>query len=418
MMQELPQSFLQLAAALAIGLLIGIDRERHKGEGAQRAPFGLRTFALAALAGNIVMHIGDPLLVAAAALVIGAVVLLAYMRHRSDDPGLTSEVAFFVTFLLGALAQRNPSLAIAFGVIVTALLAFKLHLHRFARKILTEDELQDGVLFVAAALVVLPVLPNRAVDPYGVLNPFSIWRLVVVMLGISGFGYVALRALGPRLGLAVSGFASGFVSSTATIGAMGARAFKTPGVTGLAGTGAIVSNIATIIGLFVVLALTSPPLLALLTLPLALALAVVVVYAAIALWRTRDQALTGAIELDSPVDFKRALVFVLMITVISLTSAMLNAWLGASGVTLATSLAGFADAHTPTYSIGTLSANGGFSADQAQLPVLLVFTTNTVTKCVVVLSSGSRAFGRVVLPCLALMTGAMWIGFTISRSVA
>lgn len=413
-MPELPQSFIQLAAALAIGLLIGIDRERHKGEGAQRAPFGLRTFSLAALAGNVVMQIGEPLLIAVAALVVGAIVLLAHARNTSDDPGLTSEVAFFMTFLLGALAQRNPSLAIAFGVIVTALLAFKLHLHRFARAVLTEDELQDGVLFVAAALVVLPVLPDRAVDPYGVLNPFAIWRLVVVMLGISGLGYVALRALGPRLGLAVSGFASGFVSSTATIGAMGVRAAKSAGVTGLAGTGAVVSNVATIVGLIVVLSLTSQPVLALLTLPLALALAVVVIYAAIALWRTRGQAVTGVVELGSPIDFKRAFVFALMITVISLASALLNAWLGASGVALATSIAGFADAHAPAISVGTLSATGGLTAEQARLPVLLAVTTNTVTKSVVALWSGSRAFARFVLPCLALMTAALWIGFAIS----
>src|SRR6185295_9314305 len=134
-------------------------------------------------------------------------------------------------------------------------------LHEFIQDKLTEREIADGLLLAAAAVVVLPILPDHAVDPYGVLNPRVIWTLVVVVMLINAGGYVALRTLGPARGLALSGFAGGFVSSVATIGVMGARSKAEPALSGAATSGAVLSSVATIVELAIVIFVTNRKLL-------------------------------------------------------------------------------------------------------------------------------------------------------------
>src|SRR5262249_45743639 len=126
-------------------------------------------------------------------------------RASQKDPGLTSEMALFTTFCLGALCMTQPALAAGLAVTISILLASRTGLHRFVRHVLTAQEAQDALLFGAAALVILPLAPNRAVDPFGVLNPRTLWRLVVVVMAISAAGYISLRVLGPRYGLPISG---------------------------------------------------------------------------------------------------------------------------------------------------------------------------------------------------------------------
>ena len=181
----------------------------------------MRTFALIALTGAVCTLLGTALISVGAAFV-GLAALLSYQRSREADPGLTTEVAMFVAFLLGVLAMSQRELAAGVGVGVALMLALKSRLHAFTREVLTPQELHDGLLLIASALIVLPLLPDRAIDPWQVFNPHQLWRLVVLVMSINALGYVAQRALGSRLGLPLSGFASGFVSATATIGAMAA----------------------------------------------------------------------------------------------------------------------------------------------------------------------------------------------------
>ena len=246
-----------LAVAFGVGLLIGIEREKSKGSG----PAGVRTFTLASLVGALgQLAAGTPGLIAAvgATTVLGAV---AYWRSPSEDRGITTEVALILTCFLGAVAQRWPSVAAGLGVLTALVLLVRSRLHEFIQDKLTEREIADGLLLAAAAVVVLPILPDHAVDPYGVLNPRVIWTLVVVVMLINAAGYVALRTLGPARGLALSGFAGGFVSSTATIGVMGARSKAEPALSGAATSGAVLSSVATIIELAIVIFVTNRNLL-------------------------------------------------------------------------------------------------------------------------------------------------------------
>ena len=218
----------RLAAALAIGLLMGAERERRKGEGSGRSPAGVRTFAIAALLGGISYRLGGGGLLAVVTLALAGFGAVAYWRSHDKDPGLTSETALLLAALLGGLAQREIAIASGIAVVVTILLAARTPLHHFVRAVLSQQELTDALIFVAAVLVILPLTPNRYLGPFGAINPRTIWKIVILMISISAGGYITVRLVGARFGLPMAGFASGFVSSTATIGAMGERAVHEP----------------------------------------------------------------------------------------------------------------------------------------------------------------------------------------------
>ncbi len=180
--------------ALAIGLLLGFERERsHHRE----LSAGSRSFALLALAGAVAASF-DTWAVVVGLVVFGALLAFAYFRTSDEDPGTTTEIAALVAYLLGALAYSRPALSVALAVIVVGLLISKTRIHRFARKIVSEVEMEDAIKFFVVAFVVLPLLPDQPIGPYGVLNPAKIWLLVVLLTGIGWVGYIGVRALGPR----------------------------------------------------------------------------------------------------------------------------------------------------------------------------------------------------------------------------
>jgi len=171
---------------------------------------------------------------------------------------VTTEIALFVTFLLGVTAVDRPALAAGAAVVVALLLAARSRLHRFATVVLTADELRDALLLAAAALVILPLIPAAPIDWLGGVDPRRLWGLVVLLMILQAAGHVALRVAGPRLGLPLSGVASGFVSSTATFAAMGARARADAALLPSCVSGALCSNIATMIQLALVAAAVHP----------------------------------------------------------------------------------------------------------------------------------------------------------------
>jgi uncharacterized membrane protein (DUF4010 family) len=401
----------RLAIALGIGLLIGAERERRKGTGPDRAPAGIRTFALTALAGGVSLALGGEAVLVVMALCVGALAVIAYGRRRTADPGLTTQVALLTTFLLGALAVRQPALGAGLAVTVAILLAARTRLHRFVRTVLTEQELHDALLFAAAALVVLPLTPDRPVGPFGVLNPRTLWKLAVLVMAISAAGYIALRLLGPRVGLPLSGLTSGFVSSAATIGAMGQRAAEEPKLRRAAVAGAVLSTVATVVQMIVVLGATSRPTLQALRMPLLFAGVAAGVYGLLfALRLTRGRGGDAPASFGRAFDLKTSLLFAVTVSGVLVLSAAVNQWLGAGGLLVAAGLAGFADAHAAAISAASLVAAGKISAHDAVLPILAGLTTNTVTKGLAAAATGGRRFALQTIPGLVAVILAAWAG--------
>ena len=405
----------RLASALAIGLLIGAERERRKGEGPSRSPAGIRTFAIASLLGAVSMTLGTPWLLAACTLGMAALSAIAYLRSSQDDPGLTTEAALVLTVLLGALATVRPGLAAGVAVAVVVLLAARDRIHRFVRVALSEDELSDALVFAAGVFVILPLVPNQYLGPFKAINPHTIWIIVILMMSISAIGYIAVRLMGPRFGLPLAGLASGFVSSIATIGSMGARAVKEPALSRPAVAGAVLSTIATVIELAIVLAATSRAALQALAIPLTASAVVAVVYGLLFTFRTLRTEVLDQTQRGRPFSLRTALGFALAIAAMLLVSAALNSWYGERGVIAAAALAGFADAHSVAVSVASLVASGKLNPQDSVIPVLAGLTTNTFAKMTVAFVSGRRRFAMQVIPGLLLFLASAWLCLFVTR---
>lgn len=399
---------LRLLSALAIGLLIGAERERRKGEGPSRSAAGIRTFAIVALIGAITVAIGHEWLLAVAVIAVAALATAAYLRSPQDDPGLTTEASLIVTVLLGGLAVNRPGLAAGMAVAVAVLLASREQIHGFVSRVLSEAELSDALIFAAVIFVVLPLVPNRFVGPFQAINPHTIWVIVILMMTISAAGYVAVRLLGPRIGLPLAGLASGFVSSSATIAAMGSRSVQEPALARSAVAGAVLSTVATIIELAVVLAATNRATLLALAVPLVASGTVALLYGLLFTIKTLRSETPLATVKGRAFSLRTAVAFAATIALMLLISAALNAWMGERGVVLAASAAGFADTHSPAVSVASLVSAGTLGVNDALLPVLAALSTNTITKIALAITSGGRRFALRVVPGLLLVITSAW----------
>jgi uncharacterized membrane protein (DUF4010 family) len=401
-----------LVVALGIGLLVGLDRERRMAATGSRGIGGIRTFALAALLGAVAYQVGGAPVVVVALLVTGAAVVVGYARGDAEDRGMTTEVALLVTVLLGVLAQRNAVLAAGVAVVVTILLATRSGLHRFASSVLTEQEVRDGLFLGAAALVLWPLMPNRELAAAGGVNPFAVWRLVVLLMAVSAGGYVAVRAAGPRLGLPMAGLAGGFVSGTATIAAMGGRA-RTPSLLRPAIAGAVFSTLATVVQAALVFAVTAGRATVVLAWPLGLAaLAAAVIATAFAL-RGAPGANAGA-PTGRAFDPRVAIMIALGITVMTTVARIAGDFGGSAGLLVAASVGGLADAHAPVVAVASLVASGRIEASAAVVPVLAALTSNTVTKFVTAYLSGGSGYAWLVGSGLTVVLAAAWVGWAIA----
>lgn len=408
-------SLLGLSVALGIGLLIGAEREQRKGSGPSRGPAGIRTFAIVALLGAVGMALGGALVLGVVAAIVGAGALLSYQGTKDMDPGMTSEFALLLTCLLGGVAMREPGVAAGVGAVLAALLAARDRMHYFVRSVLSEQELHDIIMFAALALVVLPLAPDRYMGPFAAINPHTSARLVVIVMAISAAGYVAVRAAGPRHGLPVAGFISGFVSSTATIYSMGLRVSRQKSFLESAAAGAAWSSIATMVQLALVVALVNIGLLAALALPLLLGGVAACVYGMSFMLRgAAKQEAAPDKDQTRAFDLKTALAFAVTINVVLLVAAGLNAWLGDHGTVLSAALTGLADAHSTAAAAASLMAAGKVSGAQAVRAILVGLSTNTLTKAAVAFRSGGAPYARKVIPGLAMMMAATWAGAWLS----
>jgi len=408
---------LNLLVALGVGLLIGTGRERALDDPAGPADAGVRTFSIAALAGAVAIACGGVMLLAVLAVAVSALAALSYWRnHAQDGPGLTTEFAILLTVLTGGLAMKAPSAAGAVAIVTALLLSSRKNLHHFVRTVLTEDEVRSALILGAALVVVMPLLPDRQMGPYEALNPKSVWRLVVLVLLIGAIGHLATRLLGARFGLPISGLASGFVSSSATIGAMGARAAKDPKVMTSAVAGAVLSTVATVVQMAVVVGATSPPALQAMAAPLIGAGLAAGAYGAIfTIAALRTPPPPDEKSSDSAFSLAGALIFAATLSIVLLASAALRANFGEAGAILAAGVAGFVDTHAPAISIASLAAAGRMTPPEVVLPILAGFTTNTLTKIVVAAASGGRAFALRVAPGVVLVAAAAWAGALIGH---
>ena len=394
---------LPLATALGVGLLVGAVRERRHPDRATSA--GLRTHALAALSGAVALWLGLAVFVVVVAMA-GLFAAMSYRLSRAEDPGLTGEITLVLTTLLGGLALGLPALAGGLGVVVAALVYLKAPLHQLARERVSEAEVRDGLVLLASALVVLPLVPDRSIGPFDVFNPAMLWKLVVLVMAISAVGHVALRLVGNRWGLAVAGFFAGYVSSTAAVAGFGQRVRETPALRSPAVGAAMLANLASL-SLFVpILLAVSPALLSQVGGELAAGGAVLLAGGLLGL-RPDGQGEPPPTAQSRMFRFRHALLFALIITAVLFASAALNAWLGPRGAMAGATLAALAEVHAAVATVANLFASGAFDGEQARWAMVLLLAASSIAKSVVAFASGGVGYGLRVAAGLGAMVAAV-----------
>lgn len=417
-------AWIGLLVALGCGLLVGVEREQRKGRGPQRGAAGIRTFTLVTLAGALAQALAPGALVAAGLLAVGLLAAAAYWRSslaRSSDPGLTTEVALVVAYLVGVQCVVQPALGAACAAVLAGLLAARENMHRFATEWLTELELRDALVLAGVALVIVPLAPASALPWLGGLAPRTAAWLVLVILSIQGAAHVARRVLGGGQALALSGLLGGFVSSTATIATLGAqsRAEQAPTQRRLAAAAAL-SGAATWLQALALCAVVSPALLPALLAPAAAGIATALAGGALGLRGSAEADAEATAENAGPppprrpLRLREAASLAAALLLVSAAVAWAQTQFGSSGRLAGTALAALADAHAPIAASLALHQAGELSANDALRAVLLAVSVNTGSRCAVAAFTGGPLFAWRVGRVLVLSVGAAGLALWLS----
>ncbi|CAN7534595.1 MgtC/SapB family protein [Duganella sp. LjRoot269] len=382
-----------LGAALGSGMLIGIERERRKGATPTHALAGVRSFALVALAGALAQTI-DSALVQATALLVVALALISYSRGNVQEAGMVTELALFLSFLLGVNAIAHPAVSAGLAVLVASMLDLRAPLHHFVRVTLKSGELRDGLMLAGAALVVWPLLPDAANGWLLGANPRRMWGLVVLMMSLQAGAHIALRMAGPRMGLALTGLASGFVSSVAATADMGQRCRRDPALLAACAAAALLSNVATYILLLVVALTIAPAQLLTLAPTLGCAMTATLLVSAATL-RTVPDTVQRPARGGRVFSIRQALLFALILSGATALLAYANTYLGAPAAMLGALLVGLVDVHAAASSILSLADSGVLTPGATRHILLFALAANTSSKLVAA-AAGGRPFLRRV----------------------
>jgi uncharacterized membrane protein (DUF4010 family) len=416
------EPFASLGLALAAGLLIGLERERSGPAEQGRASFvgGARTHPLFALVGGLATLAARQLGIAVLALAFLSLVLLLALNYAGDvlrggSRGITSEAAFLLSFLLGVVSLTSgvvePLATRAFvvagaAVVATFLLSSKETLHPLVQRA-TAGDVSGTLKFLIVAVVVLPLLPDRPMGPFGVLNPFQLGILVTLIAGISFVGYAATRLLGTERGLGLTGLVGGLASSTAVTLAMAGRAREQPTLTDPAAFATMLASTVMFGRILVVVAVVNPALTGRLVYPMA-AGALGGLATCLVLWRkARRAGLTApAVVFENPVELGRAVAFALLFGVVLLGSKAASTYLGAGGTYAASVVAGAADVDTVSLSMAQLARGGSLANTVAATAIFLGAAANTLAKGFLALGTGGAAFGKRVLTAQVIVLAA------------
>ncbi len=397
--------------SLAIGLLIGLERERRSS-----AKAGLRTFALVALLGTLsgmlAEKTGSGWILAAGLLSVGAMIIAAYINRPDDagDSGTTSVVAILVCFCLGAAVWFGyGTLAVMLGIATTVLLYFKAELHGLSSQ-LTSKDLISILQFAVLSFVILPILPDRNYGPYEALNPYQAWLMVVLVSGVSLAGYAALRLAGPQHGAPMMGLLGGLVSSTATTVVFSRHARAHAALARSAMVVIMIASLMVLLRLTVMAAVVAPaiiePLAKVFTGGLVLGLAVT----AFGWRRLEAQGELPMPEVRNPTEIRTALGFGALYAVVLFCSAWLSDVAGAKGMYAVALASGLTDVDAITLSSLRLFSIDKLSAGQAVTAIALAVLSNLTFKAGLVITLGGWGLARRTLPAMLAVAAGIGIG--------
>ncbi|MBI4151480.1 DUF4010 domain-containing protein [Candidatus Woesearchaeota archaeon] len=392
--------------ALALGALIGLEREyaHYRGKGQSYA--GIRTYPLIALFGALSAFLSDlisPWILLIGMILVGGVILIAYFTinervHRYV--GATSEVAGFITFFIGVLVHyEQVLLATVLAIVMTLILYARSILHNFARR-MEKKELADTLKFAVIAFVILPFLPDEWFGPFQLFNPYVVWLMVVLISGVSFAGYIALKWFGEK-GVSLAGFLGGLASSTATTLSFAERSQKEKTIFRALSLGVILANLA-MFGRLLALAFVVNGDVFWKILPSISILGVIVVGFSYYLWK-KTKKIKAKIRLASPFTLWPALKFAALFAAIVALTKIVNVYFSTRGIYLVSFFSGFVDIDPVALSLAQL-AKTTISVDVAHDGILIAMLTNILAKGGIAYWFGGREFGKLVLQFFLVLT--------------
>ena len=387
-----------LGIALAIGLLLGLQRERTQASHGEPSIAGARTFPLVALLGAMsVLATGGEAswLTAIAFAGVAALTTVGYLRASKDGAnlGLTSEASLLLVFVLGAAAAAGHREAAAIvGTAALVLIGLKSHLHGLAGKLTDQDEIAF-LKFVAVALLVVPFLPDHDVGPYGAVNPRDIGNMAVLVAGVSFVAYVAVKTVGVGRGILVTGLLGGLVSSTATTAALARRSRESPELSARLAAGATAASAVLYPRIVALVAVVSPAFALRVALVLA-PMALVTVVTSLGGFFSQRHTTTN-VPLKNPFELSPAIWFALLYGLVVLLVRIAREWFGTAGLYVVGALAGTTDMDAISLTTARLYGASG-DGTALERTILIAAAANTLVKTAIAKMGGAPEYGRRV----------------------
>ena len=396
-----PPEFQDLIIALALGMLVGLQRQWSKSRDA-----GIRTFALVTLMGAITAQIGGPepsWLIAAGLLGLVALLITGNLLARETaGPGQTTEVAMVLMYLVGVtVVLGHTAVAVVVGATVAVLLQLKEPLKSIVARI-GEDDLTAILQFAVISLIILPILPNRTFGPYDVLNPYKIWLMVVLIVGINLAGYAGFRLLGQKRGTLVAGVLGGLISSTATTASYARTPASDEPRTRAAAAVVLLATAVVFVRVLIEIGAVSGSLLATAAGPIAILLILAVL---LGLWSLRGTGTQegSPVEKSNPSKLGPALFFAFMYGGVLLAVAAAEDRLGGVGLYGVAALSGLTDMDAITLSTAELVDGGRVAAATGWRAIVIAGVSNLIFKAGIVFSAGNRSLSRRVGGAFAIL---------------
>ena len=392
----LSQLMMIFAVSLGCGLLIGLEREQSKAKHKTKTFAGFRTFAISSLLGTLCFLFNLEIGITGAIL-IGAI-SIASLKNQPDDPGVTTELALIMTYFIGAVCIWNINLAAGLAVTLTILLFAKQSLHGLANQWINESELRDGVLLLALILIALPLVPNQAF--WGpVLNPYTILKLLSLILFVQALAHFAKRLLSSKNAIVFSALASGFVSSTATIANLGMEVRNNGANPHVNAGAALMSCVSTLIQMLIIVVSISLAWFKIIFLPTIISTIVLSIWA-LYLMRTSIGDGETMVTNDSSrmFSFKNAIIITFALSTIQAVVYALNLWLGSSGLILGTLIASLFEIHAAIAAIVVQAEPDTVQATTLMIALMIGLAAHALAKSINAALTGGYKFALAFIP--------------------
>ncbi len=392
----LSQLMMVFAVSLGCGLLIGLEREQSKAKHKTKTFAGFRTFAISSLLGTL-CFLFNLVIGITGAILIGAI-SIASLKNQPDDPGVTTELALIMTYFIGAVCIWNINLAAGLAVTLTILLFAKQSLHGLANQWINESELRDGVLLLALILIALPLVPNQAF--WGpVLNPYTILKLLSLILFVQALAHFAKRLLSSKNAIVFSALASGFVSSTATIANLGMEVRNNGANPHVNAGAALMSCVSTLIQMLIIVASISLAWFKIIFLPTIISTIVLSIWA-LYLMRTSigDGETITTNDNSRMFSFKNAIIITFALSAIQAAVYALNLWLGSSGLILGTLIASLFEIHAAIAAIVVQAEPDTVQATTLMIALMIGLAAHALAKSINAALTGGYKFALAFIP--------------------